>query len=108
MVEAFSSNFRPVAAFFLTFNATPPLVRLCPVSAPDASGLDASLFRVRLEPLAILAAEAERPPDRDDAAVPIENFEVTVLRWLDGIWACGVWNRAIMQLIRIKMALDLS
>ena len=95
MDEAFSSNFRPVAAFFLTFNATPPLVRLCPVSAPDASGLDSLPLRVRLEPLAILAAEAERPTDRDDAAVPTENFELTVLRWLNGIWARSVWNSAI-------------
>ena len=80
------------ARSLLTFDATPPVVRLYPIAAPNASGLDGPPIRVRLEPLAVFAAEAERPVDRDGVAVPIAHFEVTVLWWFDRMWACGDWK----------------
>ena len=79
-----------------TFDAAPPVVRLYPVDAPDASGLDALPLQILLEPLAVFAAKAERPIDRDDITVPIERFEVTALRWLNRMWACSDWKRIEM------------
>ena len=95
-----SFSFAISARSLLTFDATPPVVRLDPIATQrnpiatqsNASGLDGPPIRVRLEPLAVFAAEAERPVDRDGVAVPIAHFEVTVLWWFDRMWACGDWK----------------